>query len=89
MINSYLFLGNLQPLEILLILGVILLIFGAKKLPEIGRAFGNGLKEFKKATKEFNKTIEESDEEENYYSSNNNKNKKLVSSSNKNDSKTN
>lgn len=37
------------PLEILVILLVILLLFGGKKLPEIGRALGEGIREFKKA----------------------------------------
>ena len=40
--------------EILLILVVALLIFGAAKLPEIGRALGKALSEFKKGTQEFN-----------------------------------
>ena len=37
------------PLEILLILIVVLLLFGAKRLPEIGRALGEGIREFKKS----------------------------------------
>lgn len=37
------------PLETLVILIVILLLFGAKRLPEIGRALGEGIKEFKKS----------------------------------------
>ena len=37
------------PLEILLIFLVALLLFGGKRLPEIGRALGEGIKEFKKA----------------------------------------
>ena len=37
------------PLEIVVILIVVLLLFGAKRLPEIGRALGEGIKEFKKA----------------------------------------
>lgn len=37
------------PLEVVLILLVVLLLFGAKRLPEIGRALGEGIKEFKKA----------------------------------------
>lgn len=36
------------PLETLVILLVILLLFGAKRLPEIGRALGEGIREFKK-----------------------------------------
>lgn len=37
------------PLEILVILIVVLLLFGAKRLPEIGRALGEGIQEFKKS----------------------------------------
>jgi sec-independent protein translocase protein TatA len=43
---------RLGPLEITLILGVILLLFGGKKLPELAKGLGQGLKEFKLATKE-------------------------------------
>lgn len=39
------------PMEIVLVLSVVLLLFGAKKLPEIGRALGDGIREFKKALK--------------------------------------
>ena len=37
------------PLELLVILLVVLLLFGGKKLPEVGRALGEGIREFKKA----------------------------------------
>ena len=37
------------PLELLVILLVILLLFGGKRLPEIGRALGEGIREFRKA----------------------------------------
>ncbi len=37
------------PLEILVIFVVVLLLFGGKKLPELGRAMGEGIREFKKA----------------------------------------
>ncbi len=37
------------PLELLVIFLVVLLLFGGKKLPEVGRALGEGIKEFKKA----------------------------------------
>lgn len=40
------------PMEIIVILLVILLLFGAKRLPEIGRALGDGIREFKKAIKD-------------------------------------
>ena len=38
--------------EILVILLIVLLLFGAKKLPEFAKGLGKGIKEFKKATKE-------------------------------------
>lgn len=40
------------PLEIIVVLLVVLLLFGAKRLPEIGRALGEGIREFKKAIKD-------------------------------------
>jgi sec-independent protein translocase protein TatA len=38
---------NIGPLELVLILVVVLLLFGAKRLPELGRSLGSGMKEFK------------------------------------------
>ncbi len=40
------------PMEIFVILIVALLLFGAKRLPEIGRALGDGIREFKRAIKD-------------------------------------
>ena len=48
--NAILGLFNLGGGEIILILAVVLLMFGAKKLPELARGLGQGIKEFKKAT---------------------------------------
>ncbi|HVM57217.1 MAG TPA: twin-arginine translocase TatA/TatE family subunit [Gaiellaceae bacterium] len=39
--------GNIGPWEIILLLLLALLLFGAKRLPEIGRSLGSGMKEFK------------------------------------------
>ncbi len=39
---------NVGPWELLLILGLLLLLFGAKRLPEMGAAMGKGIREFKK-----------------------------------------
>jgi len=38
--------------EVVLILAVVLLLFGAKKLPDLAKGLGTGIKEFKKATRE-------------------------------------
>lgn len=50
--SSFAIIQQLGPLEIFLIFFVILLLFGAKRLPELFRSFGKSLKEFKKATSE-------------------------------------
>lgn len=42
---------NLGFMEVALILVALLLIFGAAKLPQLGRAVGDSIKEFRKATK--------------------------------------
>ncbi len=51
--------GNLGMPELLLILFLALLIFGPKKLPELGKQLGKGLGEFKRASNELKRTIEE------------------------------
>jgi sec-independent protein translocase protein TatA len=38
---------NIGPMEIVLLLVLALLLFGAKRLPEIGRSLGSGMREFK------------------------------------------
>jgi sec-independent protein translocase protein TatA len=43
---------NLGPGELVVILLILLLLFGAKRLPEIGRSIGKSLGEFKKGVKE-------------------------------------
>jgi len=40
-------LGNIGPLEIGIVLVIALLVFGPKKLPELGRSVGSGMREFK------------------------------------------
>ncbi len=49
---------SLGPWEIVIILVVILLIFGGKKLPELARGLGQGLREFKTATREIKEEVE-------------------------------
>ena len=46
------FLGDIGTGEIMLIMLVVLLLFGAKKIPELARGMGRGIREFKDATKE-------------------------------------
>ena len=41
--------GNLGVWEILLIMVVVLLVFGAKRLPEVGSSIGKGIREFKRS----------------------------------------
>ena len=51
MINSIL-LGFVGPWQIVIILLVVVLLFGGRKIPELMKGIGQGMKEFKKATKE-------------------------------------
>lgn len=51
--------GSIGMPELILIFVVALLVFGPKKLPEIGKSLGKGLAEFKKASDELKKTIED------------------------------
>lgn len=59
------FIQNLKPWEIALILVVFLLLFGAKRLPDLARGIGKSIREFKKATSEAEQTFRSAlDEEE-------------------------
>jgi TatA/E family protein of Tat protein translocase len=49
--------GNIGPLELLLVLALALLILGPGKLPEVGAAFGRTIREFRKATTEVNEAV--------------------------------
>ena len=51
--------GNLGFMEIMLILIAVLLLFGAKRLPEIGASMGKGIKEFKKSFSDVDKSLRE------------------------------
>ncbi|MBD0823347.1 MULTISPECIES: twin-arginine translocase TatA/TatE family subunit [Aestuariibaculum] len=55
MISSSIFLGAIGPLQIALIVIVVLLLFGGKKIPELMRGLGSGIKEFKDASKDEDK----------------------------------
>ena len=51
MANIFL-IGTPGPFEIIIIVIILLLLFGGRKIPELMRGLGQGMKEFKKATKD-------------------------------------
>lgn len=57
-IQSLLFIGGLGTWEILVIVFVILLLFGAKRIPELAKGLGKGIREFKDASREIKREIE-------------------------------
>jgi len=52
MIASNIFLGMIGPWQIAVVVVLVLLLFGGKKIPELMRGLGSGIKEFKDASKE-------------------------------------
>ena len=58
--------GWLSPWELLILLAVVLLVFGPKRLPEMGRSLGRGMREFKNSLtgKDEQPALEEKDETE-------------------------
>jgi sec-independent protein translocase protein TatA len=49
--NLFVMLGQIGATEILLVLAVVVLLFGGKKIPELMKGLGQGMHEFKKASK--------------------------------------
>lgn len=60
---------SLGPTEMIFIMVVLLLIFGAKRLPELGSGLGKGIREFKRSMKDINAEIDRVGEEDNQISS--------------------
>ena len=58
--NLTVLLGMIGPWQIVIIIAVVILLFGAKKIPELMKGVGKGIKEFKDATKD---GVEDSEEE--------------------------
>lgn len=56
--------GNLGAGEILLIVLVILILFGSKKIPELAQGIGKGMREFKKALNDVQEDIKISDKKD-------------------------
>ncbi len=52
--------GLFQPMHLLVIFGIALLVFGPKKLPELGKGIGDGIRGFKSAMKEKDEQPEQS-----------------------------
>ncbi len=63
------------PVELLLIFLAVLLLFGAKRLPEIAKGLGKGIKEFKGAMKETSKELKVSMDDDSEESTSNNQKK--------------
>ncbi|MBM4174726.1 MAG: twin-arginine translocase TatA/TatE family subunit [Ignavibacteria bacterium] len=53
--------GNIGAPEIILILLVVLVLFGAKKIPELAQGLGKGIREFKKSMKDIEEDISAED----------------------------
>jgi sec-independent protein translocase protein TatA len=52
-------LGNLGPMELFIILVIVLVIFGARRVPEIGASIGKGIREFKRNLSDVDRQIKE------------------------------
>jgi sec-independent protein translocase protein TatA len=52
---------NVGPMELIIILAIALIVLGPKKLPEVGRSIGNGMREFKDSLSGDNKRDEDDD----------------------------
>ena len=62
--NTMLAVFGLGGWEVILILAVVLILFGAKKLPELAKGLGQGIKEFKKASNEVTRELQSAGEED-------------------------
>jgi sec-independent protein translocase protein TatA len=49
---------NLGPVEMIFVMVVLLLVFGAKRLPELGSGLGKGIREFKRSVRDMNDEIQ-------------------------------
>ncbi len=56
--NNLLFLGNFGAGEIIIVALVVLLLFGGKKIPELMKGLGKGVKSFKDGMKEVEKDLD-------------------------------
>jgi len=61
--TTYLAIGGLGGQEMIIIFLIVLLLFGAKKLPQLARGVGKSMGEFKKAREDFEREIQTGEEE--------------------------
>ncbi len=52
-------LGNLGPMELIIILVIVLVLFGARRVPEIGASIGKGIREFKRNISDVDREVRE------------------------------
>jgi sec-independent protein translocase protein TatA len=57
-------LGNIGPLEIIVVLIIALIVFGPKRLPELGNSLGKGIREFKESVTGENKDDDDVDDDD-------------------------
>jgi sec-independent protein translocase protein TatA len=55
--------GSLGTTEIIIIAIIILVLFGAKRIPDLAKGLGQGIKEFRKASNDIKKEIEDSSQD--------------------------
>ncbi len=60
------FIGGLGGTELIIIMAVILLLFGAKRIPELARGLGRGIREFKDASREIKREIESASDDDDH-----------------------
>ena len=53
---------NLGPMEMILVMLVLLLVFGAKRLPELGSGLGKGIREFRRSMKDIQEEVTRPDD---------------------------
>lgn len=56
--------SRIGPTELVIIFAIVLLIFGPSKLPQIGKSIGKGIREFRSATEEITKNVDENESED-------------------------
>lgn len=64
LLSLFLFIGSLGMQELIVIFLIIIVLFGAKKIPDLARGLGRGIREFKDASKEVKDEIEQGIKEE-------------------------